>query len=102
PGCLVLLCGTINNTSVTQPPVTINGILNSGTFFIDQTYYGNTYSSDFNAITNRQIQTTATSIIIGGAGAGAYQTLTANSTQQYSTISIALLPAQNSAIIAWV
>lgn len=104
PNCLVLLCGTRNNTSATQPPQTFNGILNSGTFIPDQVYYGNTYSSDFNAITNRQIQTVATSIITGGSGAGAYQGMTAQepSSLDYSSISLALLPAQNSAIIAWV
>ncbi len=104
PGCLVLLCGARNNTSATQPPVVFNSILNSGSFIIDQTYYGNTYSSDFNAITNRQIQTVATSIVTGGSGLGAYQTMTANESAglPFTSISIALLPAQNSAIIAWV
>ena len=94
-GCLVLLCASKNNTSGAAQSAQWNAVSGNGTFAIDQAVVENKFSNgDISAVTNRQIQTTATNITSAG------QSLTANdsSTQGYSTVSLALLPQMAVAI----
>lgn len=88
-GCLVLLGGAKNNVTASQG-ASFNTVsaTTGGPFVIDQSVIENTFSADISAVTNRQIQTTATSVT------GASQTLTVNdgTVQGYSTVAMALFP----------